>query len=117
MPKRWCSCTGCPSCGEHAGSHGRLYDADSTRTLRCPACEQAAQSRRHARQSSARRGYGAQHRRKRQQLLEQWQPGDPCAHCHQPMLEGQPLDLAHNEDRTGYRGLAHRECNRGHREV
>lgn len=28
------------------------------------------------------------------------------------MLSDQDLDLDHNEDRTGYRGLAHRSCNR-----
>jgi hypothetical protein len=31
------------------------------------------------------------------------------------MWSAQGLDLAHTADRTGYRGLAHAECNRGNR--
>jgi hypothetical protein len=31
------------------------------------------------------------------------------------MWSKQGLDLAHTADRTGYRGLAHAECNRGNR--
>jgi hypothetical protein len=28
------------------------------------------------------------------------------------MTSNRHLDLAHNEDRSGWKGLAHRECNR-----
>jgi hypothetical protein len=28
------------------------------------------------------------------------------------MLEGQDLDLGHTEDRTGYNGIEHADCNR-----
>jgi len=31
------------------------------------------------------------------------------------MMSRENLDLAHTIDRTGYRGLAHAECNRGNR--
>ena len=88
---------------------------DSTGTLRCPEGQARATARRQQRTSSARRGYGAAPKRKREELLAQWKPGDPCAHCGQPMWSKTGLDLAHTQDRTGYRGLAHAECNRGNR--
>jgi len=31
------------------------------------------------------------------------------------MMTKDDLDLAHTADRSGYRGLAHAECNRGNR--
>jgi hypothetical protein len=31
------------------------------------------------------------------------------------MMTKDDLDLAHKADRSGYRGLAHAECNRGNR--
>jgi hypothetical protein len=46
MPKRWC--IGCRA----------LFDLDSTGTLRCPACQAAATTRRNARPSSSARGLG-----------------------------------------------------------
>ena len=75
------------------------------------------------RAGSTARGYGPAHQKLRRQRLAQWRPGDPCAHCGQPMMyrwllmpDGRRtslLDLPHNEDRTGYLpGLAHRNCNR-----
>lgn len=39
-------------------------------------------------------------------------PGQPCSRCGRPMFIGQALDLDHTDDRRGYRGLAHRSCNR-----
>jgi hypothetical protein len=58
------------------------------------------------------RGYGADHQKLRLQLLARWQPGDPCARCGQPMM-GPParIHLGHTEDRTGYTGLEHSDCN------
>jgi hypothetical protein len=35
-----------------------------------------------------------------------------CHLCGRPMLRGQLLDLDHGVDRVGYRGMAHRSCNR-----
>lgn len=60
------------------------------------------------------RGYGEEHRRAREQAIAEWQDGDPCARCDGPMHHGEPVDLDHNDDRTGYLGLSHRACNRSH---
>jgi hypothetical protein len=62
--------------------------------------------------STAARGYGYEHRRIRRALLASLVPGTPCPHCHEPMHPSMALDLDHTEDRSGYRGLAHRSCNR-----
>lgn len=71
--------------------------------------------------STAARGYGHHHQRLRQLLLAQWQPGDPCTRCGQPMWTAYELNrwgrliaaihLGHTDDRTGYRGLEHAHCN------
>lgn len=83
---------------------------------RCPRCQGAADRKRDAQRGrTAQRGYGAAHQRTREQLLARWKPGQPCAHCGQPMWSKTGLDLAHTADRSGYRGLAHDVCNRGNR--
>jgi hypothetical protein len=102
MPKRWC--IGCRS----------LFDLDSTGTLRCPDCQAAVTRQRNARPPRASRGYGAAHDRTRAELLVKFRPGDPCALCGEAMASRDGLDLAHNKDRTGWKGLAHASCNRGH---
>ena len=56
------------------------------------------------------RGYGAAHQAKRARLLAAAY-GQPCTRCGRPMLPGQPLDLDHTDNRTGYRGFSHRSCN------
>ena len=38
--------------------------------------------------------------------------GSVCARCGRPILPGQPVDLDHTDDGVGYRGWAHRRCNR-----
>lgn len=57
------------------------------------------------------RGYGSSHQRLRKLLLPNAH-GQPCTRCGKPLKPGQPLDLDHTDDRSGYRGLAHRSCNR-----
>lgn len=57
------------------------------------------------------RGYGADHQRLRAATIDQAY-GQPCTRCGQPMVKGQPLDLDHDDDRSGYRGFSHRSCNR-----
>lgn len=101
MPRmRVCSQPGCPTLGA---------------ARRCP--EHQAQAER-ARGSRQQRGYDAEHDR----LRARWKPrvergGVHChaATCLMPtrlILLGQPWDLDHNDDRTGYRGPAHALCNR-----
>ncbi|GAA3829031.1 endonuclease domain-containing protein [Streptomyces chiangmaiensis] len=60
---------------------------------------------------TTRRGYGGHHQRLRRRLLAE-AIGKPCHYCGEPMLEGQALDLDHNDDRTAYRGMTHASCNR-----
>jgi hypothetical protein len=61
--------------------------------------------------STTQRGYGSRHQALRRALLPR-AIGTPCVRCGEPMLADQPLDLDHTDDRTGYRGFAHAECNR-----
>lgn len=103
VPKRWCS-----DCGE-------LFDMDSTNALRCPACQSAAITLRNRRPPRQLRGYDAEHDKVREELLKQWTRGQACALCGKPTWDKSKLDLAHNSTRTGYRGLAHASCNRGHK--
>jgi hypothetical protein len=56
--------------------------------------------------------YPPAHKKLRAQLLAQWQDGDPCARCDGPMRHGEPVDLDHTDDGTGYLGLSHASCNR-----
>jgi hypothetical protein len=67
--------------------------------------------------TSTQRGYGWQHRKLRADLLAVYQPTDPCARCGGPLGPNPDLlDLGHVDgDRSRYRGLEHRECNRGRR--
>lgn len=62
--------------------------------------------------STAERGYDRTHQVRRRAALAAFAPGDPCARCGQPMLEGDPLDLDHADDRVTYLGLSHAWCNR-----
>lgn len=58
------------------------------------------------------RGYGYQHQQARTAYLANWQPGDPCARCGQPMWgPATEIHLGHTDDRTGYIGLEHAACN------
>ena len=115
MPKRFCQCLSCPACsppGRKPGSHGKLFDLDSTGSLKCPGCQQHATQQRNARTSTASRGYGAQHRQVRDQLLAAFQPGQLCVIGGEPLWTKENLDLAHNEDRSGWKGLACARHNR-----
>lgn len=58
------------------------------------------------------RGYDGAHSRARRDAIAAWEDGDPCARCAAPMYHGEPVDLDHTDDRTGYLGLSHRACNR-----
>jgi hypothetical protein len=55
--------------------------------------------------------YRWRHQKIREALLPQaW--GQVCHLCGRPMLRGQLLDLDHDVTGQGYRGMAHRSCNR-----
>jgi hypothetical protein len=58
-------------------------------------------------------GWGWSH----QQERERWKPEVNaglvnCCRCGQQIDPYSPWDLDHTDDRTGYRGPAHRHCNR-----
>jgi hypothetical protein len=61
--------------------------------------------------STSQRGYGYNHQALRRALLPHAY-GQPCPKCGETMRPGQPLDLGHNDDRTGYTGMEHASCNR-----
>ena len=105
MIGRLCICTGYAA----HGAHQPVFAASAVKGQRCPACARAHEK---ARGTTAARGYGKQHQTERARHLARWAPGQPCALCGKPTWEKSQLDLAHNRARTGYLGLAHRECNR-----
>jgi hypothetical protein len=61
------------------------------------------------------RGYDARHRRERQRVARLIRGGtEVCCRCGNPLPPDIPSDmwhLDHTEDRTGYLGPAHKECN------
>lgn len=71
--------------------------------------------------STSARGYGYAHQKIAAALLAAWQPGDLCTKCGRPMwqrwrLRGDgvlvsAIHLGHTDDRTGYEGLQHDNCN------
>jgi len=71
-----------------------------------------------AKGNTTQRGYGRRHQQIRRTLLlalaDRVAAGitDLCPRCQHPIHPNQPLDLDHTDDRSGYRGLAHRTCNR-----
>lgn len=86
----------------------------------CPALVPAGTSRcpQHARETDAARGrrqargYGADH----DQLRKQWAPVVAaglvdCSRCGKRILPGQAWHLDHTDDRQGYRGPSHADCN------
>lgn len=68
------------------------------------------------RASSAARDYSYRHQRLRKALLASW-GNRPCSRCLSPFTPedwANPRDrihLDHTDDRSGYRGLSHADCN------
>jgi hypothetical protein len=59
------------------------------------------------------RGYGSAHQKLRQAMSRIVMSGGAyCPHCRRLIIPGEPWDLDHTDDRSGYRGAAHRSCNR-----
>lgn len=64
--------------------------------------------------STTERGYGWSHQQARLDAIKHMPDGQPCTRCGLPMWKAgaKLLDLDHSDDRAGYRGMAHRACNR-----
>lgn len=63
--------------------------------------------------TTTQRGYGHGHRKTRAALEAAVASGNTrCARCGRPIKPGQPWDLDHTPDRTGYLGASHAHCNR-----
>jgi hypothetical protein len=84
---------------------------------RCPGHKrQQSRLRDQRRPGTAARGYGSAHQRIRQAAVAAYHPADLCSRCGEALgLNPDLLDLGHTDDRGGYEGLQHRECNRGQR--
>lgn len=93
---RRCATPGCP---------------DITPTTRCPDHQRDHER---ARGSTARRGYGHAHRRKRATIAARIDRGELilCVRCDQPITTSSALDLGHTDDRTAHSGPEHSHCNR-----
>ena len=122
MPKRFCSCPGCAACASGSrrpGSHGVLFDMDTTRTLKCPPCQEQARIRRNTdrpgRPNAAQRGYGSDWRRVSAEVLAQ---AVACHWCGGQFTPADPATADHlipkarggTNDRENL-VAAHRTCN------
>jgi hypothetical protein len=59
------------------------------------------------------RGYTAEHRRLRRALESTVAAGEAlCWRCRRLIVPGEPWDLGHLDDRTGWAGPEHQRCNR-----
>jgi hypothetical protein len=59
------------------------------------------------------RGYGAKHKAYRRRWAAEVAAGEVCcARCGHFIVPGEPWDLDHTPDRTGYLGPSHARCNR-----
>jgi hypothetical protein len=69
--------------------------------------------RRWANKSRVRRGYGQAHKAMRKRYAAEVASGQAvCGRCGNWIEPGEPWDLGHNDDRSGYTGPEHRSCNR-----
>lgn len=97
MAKRPCPKDGCPTLintGErYCTPHQREADA--------------------ARGTTTARGYGGTHQAERARWKATLRTREvPCARCGKPIPQGSEFDLGHTDDRTGWIGPEHPECNR-----
>lgn len=96
VSKRVCTEPGCPVLVERGVRGGR--------------CQTHRRTKDRARGSSTARGYGVEHRHTREELLP-LAYGTRCPHCDRFMYPHDDLHLDHTEDRAGYVGIVHAECN------
>jgi hypothetical protein len=84
----------------------------------CEPCRRARKGHRFRvrearRRPTQERGYGWAHQKERLRVEPLVDSGRAtCSRCAEPIIPGQPWDLDHFDDRSGYRGPAHRSCNR-----
>jgi hypothetical protein len=110
MPRTRLKVCSCGSCPAHPRSCPELTDRRY-----CPGCTAEHERARGTRQA---RGYDRHH----DQLRKHWKPKVEAGlvDCHAPtctqpirrILPGQPWDLGHTTDRSGWRGPEHAPCNR-----
>jgi hypothetical protein len=63
--------------------------------------------------STSGRGYDGRHKAQRKRWSRIVKSGQAaCCRCGEWIVPGQPWDLDHEDDRSGYKGAAHRACNR-----
>jgi len=98
------------------GADGLPCPTNALTTDRSGRCVPCRRRQWNSRGTNTERGYGAEHQR----LREAWRPlveaGDvDCARCHGPILPGEPWDMGHTDDRTGWTGPEHRAHNRATR--
>lgn len=95
----------CPSCG-------RTFNPKNGQHRYCSTvCRERGRAR--VRVLAAPAKYGAVHQRLRRALAREVAQGDVCCvRCGLPIGEHEPWDLDHADDGNGYRGAAHRACNR-----
>lgn len=63
--------------------------------------------------TSTQRGYGKEHQAERARWAADVADGFVnCARCGKLIEPGEPWDLGHTDDRTGWTGPEHRRCNR-----
>jgi hypothetical protein len=97
MPYRVCIEPGCPTL------------IDKAEGKRCKAHRATFEKRRG---TKTERGYGAEHQRERRRLAPIVARGRTrCSRCGELIRKGSAWVPDHNEDRTGYRGASHAECN------
>lgn len=99
MAKRVCPVPGCPT----------LVEAGAYRGL----CDQHRRELNRARGTSTERGYGADHQaeKRRGEALIEAGALVLCCRCPEPILPGQRFSPDHTDDRAGYRGFSHEQCN------
>jgi hypothetical protein len=95
VPSRWCACTGCAACAPQGRTHGVLYDADTTRTLRCPPCQAIATAKRNTRPNSAQRGYDGEYQRNKPIVIQQGRNGRPCWICGRSFTAADKITAEH----------------------
>lgn len=86
----------------------RMFETRRSNQIYCgPACSPWT-----AKRGTTPRGYGSDHQALRKRWLEVVKRGGvPCAICFDEIEQGDAWHLDHTEDRSGYRGPAHADCN------